>query len=665
MLRTIEHFRRGVAAVLLIVLACFGATASTASLLDTLPKGLRAIAAAAPALDKPVLSVAMLGHVPTEADVAALKAQGLLVQPFKHLPMMLTKGTLPQLLKAHADKAARDFYMDEPLSLHSDVSTEAMSAHITRELGFDGTGIGIAIVDSGIDASHPAFEDRVVRNVRVYSPEYLDITGLNVPLGVTWPSEPALVIPFDALPYNNTDTIGHGTHVAGIAAGSGSDNPELVGVAPGAHLVGYSTGEILFIFTALAAFDDILAHQEEFNIRVINNSWGSYYQLFDPAAPINAATKVLHDAGITVVFSAGNSFEEMATGPNSQAPWVINVASTTVAKEKSDFSSSGLMYDNSVFGDSSDAFHLHFEGDGLGETRPDIAAPGSAIVAPGTPTGVTATTGTPPGGSASLSGTSMAAPHIAGLAAVLLQARPELTPRQVREVLQATAVPMADASEFWQVGYGFADAKAALDFVRDEDFSQELIDKKLAELDAKYLAARPYKVLASDHWKFNERLATVGGLETYEFSFDVKPETEAIRASVSFPGDLGVAGINALFEWTLELVDPAGAVVASSQNVSLFAGVGRLHADFAELGITPAPGAWTMRAVGTLHAAQPGLLWGHTVTVVATQLAKNTPASQPAKSALQGARFGGVFGLAGFALLLGALLRRRWGSVSV
>src|SRR5260370_490952 len=68
-------------------------------------------------------------------------------------------------------------------------------------------------------------------------------------------------IPFQTRPYNDTDWVmGHGPHVAGIVAADGSSNPALTGMAPGAHLVGLSTGEVLLIITALAAFDQILDH---------------------------------------------------------------------------------------------------------------------------------------------------------------------------------------------------------------------------------------------------------------------------------------------------------------------------------------------------------------------------------------------------------------------
>ena len=79
---------------------------------------------------------------------------------------------------------------------------------------------------------------------------------------------------------------------------------------------------------------------------------------------------------------------------------------------------------------------------------------------------------------ATASGTSMASPHVAGAAAVLLQANPQLTPDQVRRALQATATPVTDAGgdvlAFWQIGYGFVNLDAAVDLVRGNSWGAKL-----------------------------------------------------------------------------------------------------------------------------------------------------------------------------------------------
>lgn len=604
---------RAACITLLLLLAVAPAAALAAQ------PGLKAIQASLIPANHAVRAVVMLDTPAADDQLESLMSLGLTVQRLKHLPMVLAKGTVAQFESAILLGLAKDVYLDRPLAWHSKESTAAMSANLTRDLGFDGTGIGVAIVDSGIDASHPDLAGRVVRNVRVYSAEYLDLTGIAPPGG--WPHQPSLVIPFDDLPYNNTDTIGHGTHVGGIVAGEGVGDGELVGVAPGAHLVGYSTGEILFIFTALASFDDILETHEDHNVRVINNSWGSSYQLFDPAAPINVATRILHDEGMTIVFSAGNDAEEMTANVNSMAPWVINSGSATVSKERSSFTSAGLMFDNTGVAELDADNHVRFVGDGLGLSHPDASAPGTAIVSTCTPTGAIVCGATAPGGSASASGTSMSAPHMAGLAAILLQARPELTPAQIRQVMQVTAVPMRDGAAFWKSGFGFVDAKAAVDLVTATDFSADKLNAMEAAQEAQRLAERAYTVLVSDHWKFDQLPATVFGLDTRSFQFELDANADAIRAGIAFPADAALLGINATFEWSLTLFDPDGIEVAAS-TVSSSVGVSLLHADFAELGIEPKSGTWTVEAAGIVNSTQPALLYASPLTVSVTQLQK-------------------------------------------
>src|SRR5204862_3944963 len=123
---------------------------------------------------------------------------------------------------------------------------------------------------------------------------------------------------------------GHGTHVAGIAAGAGAASSGYYqGGAKDAALVGIGRGDTIFILWALAGFDYLLDHAAEFNVKVVNNSWGTDggSQAWDPNDPINKATKKVHDRGITVVFAAGNSGPGADTmNPYAEAPWGIGVA---------------------------------------------------------------------------------------------------------------------------------------------------------------------------------------------------------------------------------------------------------------------------------------------------------------------------------------------------
>ena len=560
---------------------------------------------------------------PGTRALAALEGLGLKALPLRNLPLALVSGTKAQLASAVAEGAATDVYPDQRLQYFSAESTAAMGADAVRAAGLTGAGVGVAVVDTGVDATHPDLADHVTHNLKLVGPEHLDLLG-----GKHLPTDPpgTLVVPVDQLPYNNSDTTsGHGTHVSGIVAADAHTGPDQVGVAPDASIVAYGAGEAISIFTVLAAFDDILTHKEAWGIRVVNNSWGSSGRMFDPDHPINVATKALHDAGVVVVFAAGNDGHEGTINPWSVAPWVISVGSATVSKERSSFSSAGYEHDNSEPAGVPENRHLRFDGDRIGIYHPDVSAPGTDIVSSGTPTGIGVAAPTLPGGTTALSGTSMAAPHVAGLAALLVQARPSLNPDQVRQALQVSAVPVGGKASFWQSGYGFTDATAAVALVRRPDFGQALLDRLQAAADTRTLAVRSYKVRTSDVWSFEPVLpVTVAGSDTRTFETEVSPETKAVKAVVSYP-TLGLVGANP-FDWQITVTDAGGKVLATS-TPSDEAGVSSLFVDLAGMeGVTF--GTWRIEARGVLGVSDTDALLGNVVTLAVAQVQPQTPAAQ-------------------------------------
>jgi serine protease AprX len=559
------------------------------------------------------------GRVPTAQDRANLESLGLQVQLMRNLPMALVRGPATAMLAAVDRGYAFDVYPDEELEYHDLDSSRAMGAHLVwEELGFDGTGVGVAIMDTGIDATHPDLEDRVTHNVKIVGSEYAP--GHN--------TEFSLVIPVEEGPYNNSDNSGHGTHVAGIVAADGSGDETHVGVAPGADLIGYSIGDVALVFTAVTAFDHMLEVHEEWNIRVNNNSWGTSFRHFDPLHPINLATKALYDAGIVTVFSAGNSRNEMQLNPYSTAPWVISSGSTTIAVERSPFSSRGLKYDNAPMVELPEDGYMRFVGDRIGIYHPNVSAPGSNIRSAGTPTG-TWVGPTPPGGTRSASGTSMSAPHIAGLAALLLEANPDLTPDQVTQVLQITADRMRDGSAFWESGYGFVDAVAAVELATSRQVRNApgpTLDRLQRDVDRQIQAARDHRVLVTDHWFFTAQPASIGGADTRELTFEVTEQTEALRATAAFAASLGLVGIND-FAWGLTLKDAEGTVVAESETAG-DAGLTWFHVDLAELEEDPVFGEWTLEVSGDLNVSE-GNWWHNRVSVAIAQLEKQDAVPLP------------------------------------
>ena len=549
------------------------------------------------------------GAMPASSRLDGMRALGLRVQGFQNLPLALLRGPRSAMVQAVTSGLAADVYPNERLRLESVASDAAIRANEVQALGIDGAGVGVAIVDSGIDATHPDLRNRVTHNVKI-------LDGSAAGLSTT-----PLVIPVDQGPYNDSDTSGgHGTHVAGIVAADNTDG-QVLGVAPGAELIGYGTGDAVFIFSILAAYDDMLTHRADWHIRVANNSWGSSFRLFDPDEPINQATRAAHDAGIVVVFAAGNETTEMAINPYSVAPWVISAGAGTLNHQRASFSSGGLEFDDSTLGPlpAGDEKHVAFTGDRIGLYHPSVTAPGVDIVSTGT-TGLLVTS--PPGGTASASGTSMACPHVAGVVALLLEKRPSLAPDEVKTILQVTAGLMPDTSDttrvqpFWQSGYGYVDAKAAVDLAGRHRYSQKAITRLQQAADQRVLGDRDYSVLGTDAWTFLAAPATVSGVpDNRTYNLQVTSATKAIKAIVSYPS-LSYVGINE-FDYHLTLLDAGGTTVAES-TASPSAGTSQFVVDLTQGSYVY--GTWTINVRGDLGAQDQDTIMGIRVTLSVAQL---------------------------------------------
>jgi serine protease AprX len=579
--------------------------------------------------------VATFGAVmPNAAQLDALRSLGLKVQPLKRLPFALLRGAKSAMKDAVTRGIAHDVYPNDKLHFFSDLSNIAINADEVHETGVIGTGVGIAIVDSGIDGSHPDLTKRMVKNKKVIELFYDGQSGTAINPD---PNNPNLVLVSEAMPFNNTDTTsGHGTHVAGIAAGDKSF--KIKGVAPGAGLYGYGTGEAIFVFGVLSAFDDILLEKERgANIRIVNNSWGSSFRMFDPAEPINKATEILHGAGLVVVFAAGNSSTEMALNPYSAAPWVVSVGNASLTAIRATSSSGGIEFDNSVLMTlPQQESHLQFIGDRIGLYHPSVSAPGSNIESTAALTGL-AVNGVPciPGttldptttcGVAVAGGTSMAAPHVAGLVALMYQKNPNLTVDQVKDVLQVTVTLMRNPAapttveSFYKVGYGFVDAKAAVDLVGRHRFKDKALAKLKASADKRVLGDRDYAVRSTDYWWFEAAPVTAAGTpDKRVYSVFVSPETKAIKALVSYPS-LGYVGLNQ-FNYKLSLFDSAGKLVKTSTPFSN-AGVSTFFADLTGEGgpYTYSGTPWTLEVSGEIGAQDQDVLMGILVSVAMHQL---------------------------------------------
>jgi serine protease AprX len=402
---------------------------------------------------------------------------------FAGIDVLYGSGTLGQVLSLRSRPGVTYLEADRKLEYHGDTGPWATRARAAYEsaLGgpyydtsgavLTGSGVGVAVVDSGIDATHPDLAERVVKNFKVVcSTPGLISTATGMCFGPTAYAEAP-----------DTDTTGgHGTHVAGIVAGDGTaSNGTFRGVATGADLYGYGTGEAISVLYAAEAFQHILDNNDTFTprIRVVNNSWGDPAGSdYDPNSVLSKLTRELVASGVTVVYSAGNG-DDTGYGGSGDEP--DDYLSST-GKDPTPGVITAANYDDHETGsrngelDSSSSRGKK----GLYETYPDLSAPGALITSTCRPTKPVCDLGPTPEWApfyTSIGGTSMSAPHIAGAAALLYQARPDLTPAQVEDVLLDTAYKYTaggayesdpqnpGASTSFDKGAGLLDVPAALD----------------------------------------------------------------------------------------------------------------------------------------------------------------------------------------------------------
>ena len=390
---------------------------------------------------------------PTGATVAANLIQALGGTLGRALPILTAHAArLPNaaVLTLAADPVIQRIALDR-LMLGSTERTGATvgATAVRQQLGYDGAGIGVAVIDSGVTAWHNDLADPNAPGTQRVD-EFVDFVG-----GQTQPY----------------DDYGHGTHVAGIIAGNGADsNGDRTGIAPRARLLVLKVLDDAGrgrISDVIAAIDYAVGHKSQFNIRVINLSIGAgVYESYYTDLLTLAARRAVEE-GIVVVAAAGNHgrndegvTQHGAISAPGNAPWVITVGASShmgTTSRADDaiaaFSSRGpTAYDHAA--------------------KPDLAAPGVGIYSLSSPGSTMyerwmeyllpgAESG-PDMPYLSLSGTSQAAPVVAGTVALMLQANPSLTPNAVKAILQYTA-EMYSGHSYLAQGAGFLNARGAVD----------------------------------------------------------------------------------------------------------------------------------------------------------------------------------------------------------
>jgi len=515
--------------------------------------------------DSNVNAAIVYHHAVTDSDIADLQSMGVLGGTrFRELPVVVITTTRARLSRVMQLASVRSVYGNRTLEWSADESRVQTGLTRVRTDGDlqrfvgtgtpEGDGVGVAVLDTGIDATHPDLLGRVVRNVKL-----ADLQGANVGFNP----------PINIENLTNTDLVGgHGTFVSGIIAGSGANSGgKYTGYARKARLVGLSAGEYS-LFNVLAGFDYLLSHPE-LGVRVVNCSF-SANTVYNENDPVNVATRMLVSRGVNVVFSAGNTGPGLHTlNPYAAAPWVISVGATDARGRLTNFSSRGDF--------------------GSRNYRPTLVAPGANIVSlRASGVNVTGTTGLltdVQGLTASellyyttASGTSFSAPAVAGTVALMLGVNPQLTPADVRDILQRTATPLPPYYQH-EVGAGALNTYASV--------LQAAFPERQIGLFRAVMGRGQVHFVKDAEQVFSGTLMPGGSFEAR-----LKVPADAVLASTDIawgplytPNDLALAAYN-----------PSGEKVAESNYLNLPGLTGKRERTLVSM---PQAGTWRARVSNT------------------------------------------------------------------
>ncbi|TBR07254.1 MAG: peptidase S8, partial [Lysobacter sp.] len=522
----------------------------------------------------------------TAAQVAALQSIGIAKgRTMRSLPIAGVLATPAEIRTLAQRTDVVSIYWNAPLRYFNKEAREmsgaarvvANPADFVRAIPFSGRGVGVMVNDSGIDATHEDLKlgEHVVQNVLAPQNVLAEIAASDAPgiVPITY---------LEGVP--NTDLgSGHGTHVAGTVGGTGERSNGLYrGVAPGASLVGYGSGAVLFILDAVGGLDYAATNQFSFRdtIRITSNSWGSS-GTFDPLNPVNVSTYELYKRGIVSVFAAGNDGPgEDTHNPYAQAPWVISVGAGEKDGVLTGFSSRGKRGETGTFTMPDGRTWTYINEPTIVATGVDIistrdvaaalpplaAEKDAASIAPAFLPFYT-----------HMSGTSMATPHVAGIIALMFEANPNLTPAQVKDILKRTATNMTGRLS-WEAGAGHVNAYAAVAESSGVRKGWGTTVNALRSFHANALLAKGAAPVP-----FSIFFSPVGTVETQEFN--VGPEVAWVSARATVDANT-VA---------LVLIDPDGNRYGSSIALPLLG-------DTIVAGAPAKPGTWkiTVRGIGSV-----------------------------------------------------------------
>jgi subtilisin family serine protease len=365
------------------------------------------------------------------------------VQALDTLPYFTADADATSLAELAASPLVASIEEDVARPMTLSQSVPLIGAPQAWDAGYSGAGWTVAILDSGVDATHPFLAGKVVGEA-CYSTT--DVSGATTstslcPGGLATASGSGVAAPCRPV-VQNCD---HGTHVAGIAAGAG---PSFSGVARDANLLaiqvfskfgaadcGGSDCLLAWDSDVLAALDRVYAVRDSMHIAAVNLSLGGsiYAGTCDDVSPAMAAgIQQLRDAGVPTVIASGNGGSTAGLAFPACLSAAISVGSTTKTDVVSTFSNSSASL---------------------------------SLLAPGEPIN----SSVPGGGFAYKMGTSMAAPHVAGAWAVLKQRKPSATVDELLNALRTTGALITDGRQGSGLSFPRIRVNAALDGLRTTD----------------------------------------------------------------------------------------------------------------------------------------------------------------------------------------------------
>ena len=275
---------------------------------------------------------------------------------------------------------------------------------VWQDTGYDGAGSTVAIIDTGIDGNHSSLDDQD------------DDPTTNDPKVIAFydpVNNPSLTNGTEVFAY---DDQGHGSHCAGTTAGTGAPTYEHIGMAPQASLVGVKVldaGGSGSFATVMAGMEWTVENRYKFNIRAASMSLGGPGAIEWTSSEEDSVNRYANEmvrAGIALFIAAGNTAVSAQIGTPGSAEDAITVGALDKNSAIAVYSSQGPTEE--------------------GRIKPNIAYVGSNVMSVAFNTGDQYT---------DMSGTSMATPGAAGVAALMLQANPDLSPFDIRNIMQETA----------------------------------------------------------------------------------------------------------------------------------------------------------------------------------------------------------------------------------